>query len=402
MRGWAGVGAVVLAVTACAGQGSGPAPASYSGKTVALGAVLSVTGAGDFLGTQQKNGIDLAVETVNQAGVNGGRISVDIQDDASDPQKASTQAQALVGDKKVLGLVGPTLAIAAPSVFSVAQANRTAVLATSETGKHVVGDCAVAAGCTSIFRDSLGEAVAIPANVKVAASRSRPRTGVILHAGDYTPSVEARDLFSQAFADNGIIVPSGGILAYSKHDTVFKALVSSATALKAEIWAISGLGPGPGSIIAEARAQGYTGPIVGDDSFNTYVASQAAGKAGLGAQSGSGYWLGNPDAANQSFVSAYKTKYKDSGGNPELPDEKAAQAYTAILLLAEAARNANLGFSDIVKDRAVLRSALERVQLATPLGKFSFSRAHDAQQPIWINSMDGSFAFVNVTSVLPG
>jgi branched-chain amino acid transport system substrate-binding protein len=286
-------------------------------------------------------------------------------------------------------------------MHSVAQAQKVPVLAASETGKRVVGDCGAPAGCTYIFRDSLGEAVAIPANVKVAATRSRPRTGVILYAGDYTPSVEARDLFSQAFADNGINVPGGGRLAYSKHDADFKAIVSSATALKAEIWAISGFGTSPGSIIAEARAQGYTGPIVGDDSFNTYAASQAAGKAGVGAQSASGYWLDNPDAANQLFVNAYKAKFKDSSWNPELPDEIAAQAYAAILIFAEAARNANLGFTDLGNDRTALRSALERVSLATPLGKFSFTGAHDVQQPTWINAMDGKGAFLNLTSIAP-
>jgi branched-chain amino acid transport system substrate-binding protein len=122
----------------------------------------------------------------------------------------------------------------------------------------------------------------------------------------------------------------------------------------------------------------------------------------VGAQAGSGYWLGNADAANQSFVDAYKAKYKDSNGNRDLPDEVAAQAYSAVLLFAEAARNANLSFTDVAKDRAALRSALERVSLATPLGQFSFTGAHDAQQPIWINAMNGKGGFTNVTSIPAG
>jgi branched-chain amino acid transport system substrate-binding protein len=394
-------GAAALVLIACIGQG-GSAPTSYAGKTIALGAVLSVTGAGVNYGPQQKKGIDLAVETVNRAGVNGGRISVHVQDDTSDPRLATTETETLVNTKHVLGLIGPTLTIAATPVHTVAQAKQTPVLATSEIGKHVVGDCAAAAGCGYIFRDSLGEAVAIPANVKAAANKSHPRTGLILYAGDYTPSVEARDTFRQAFADNGITVASGGLLAFSKHDTDFRAMVTSAKDLKAGIWAISALGDRPGTIVAEARAQGYTGPIIGDDSFNTYTASQAAGKAGVGAQAGSGYWLGNGDAANQSFVHAYKVKYRDSKGTPELPDEVAAQAYSAVLLFAEAARNANLSFTDVAKDRAALRSALERVSLATPLGQFGFTGAHDAQQPIWINAIDGKGGFVNVTSIPAG
>jgi branched-chain amino acid transport system substrate-binding protein len=395
MRRSAVLGAAALILTACAGPGS--SPASYAGKTIGLGAVLSVTGAGASYGPQQKKGVDLAVEAVNRAGVNGGQITVEVQDDTSDPKTAASNAENLVKTKAVLGLIGPTLNIALTSVHGVAEARKTPVIAPSAIGRHVVGSCLVAAGCDYIFRDSLGEAAAIPANVKVAASKSRPRTGVILYAGDHTPSVEARDTFRQAFADNGIAVAEAGAIAFSKHDTEFKKLVTAAIDLKPEIWAISERGDAAGSIIAEARTQGYTGPIVGDDSFNTYLASKAAGKAGGGAQSGSGYWIGNPDPANTAFVEAYKAKYKE-----ELPDEVAAQAYTAVLVLAEAARHANLTFSDVAKDRAALRSALEGVSLPTPLGQFGFTGAHDARQPVWINAMDGKGGFVNLASIPSG
>lgn len=399
MRSSIGVAAAAaLVLTACAGQG-GSAPTSYAGKTVGLGAVISITGAGADDGARQKKGIDLAVETINEAGVIGGRISVEILDDTSNPEAAATATGTLVDTKHVLGLIGPTLTIAAPSVHSVAEKKKTPVLATSETGRHVVGDCPLAAGCGYIFRNSIGEAVAIPANVKAAANKFHPRTSLVLYAGDYVPSVEARDTFRQAFADNGVTVAGGGLLAFSKHDDVFKTMVSGAKDLKADIWAISAPRDRAGGIIAEARAQGYTGPIIGDDGFNAYAASQAAGKGGVGAESASGYWVGNADAANLSFVDAYKAKYKDSAGNPELPDEVAAQAYSAVLLLAEAARSANLGFNDVAGDRAALRSAMERVRLATPLGKFSFTSGHDVQQPIWINAMDGKGGFVNLISI---
>jgi branched-chain amino acid transport system substrate-binding protein len=400
MRGSIGVAAAAaLVLTACAGQG-GSAPTSYAGKTVTLGAVLSITGAGADYGARQKKGIDLAMETVNQAGVIGGRVSVEVLDDTSSPEAAATATGTLVDTKHVLGLIGPTLTIAAPSVHPVAQTKKTPVLATSQTGKHVVGDCPLVAGCGYIFRDSLGEAVAIPANVKAAANKFHPHTSLILYAGDYIPSVEARDTFRQAFADNGITIVSGGLLTFSKHDA-FKTMVSGAKDRKADIWAISAPSDRAGGVVAEARAQGYTGPIIGDDGFNAYAASQAAGAGGVGAESASGYWVGNADAANLSFVDAYKAKYKDSAGNPELPDEVAAQAYAAVLILAEAARNAKLGFTDVAADRAALRSAMERVRLATPLGTFSFTSAHDVQQPIWINAMDGKGGFVNVTSI-PG
>ena len=83
------------------------------------------------------------------------------------------------------------------------------------------------------------------------------------------------------------------------------------------------------------------------------------------------------------------------------PDQFAAQAYTAVYLFAEAAKHASLGFSDIAKDRDVLKAALEKVSLDTPLGRFSFTSAHDVHQPIYVVAMDGSGGFTLVDTLQP-
>ena len=165
------------------------------------------------------------------------------------------------------------------------------------------------------------------------------------------------------------------------------------------MWAISSLGAIPAKIMIEARNQGYTGPFLGGNGLNTYQVSQQAGAAGQGAQSGSGYFVGADTATNKSFVDAYKAKFKDSSGQPQLPDQIAAQAYTAVLIYAEAAKNANLTFSGLAKDRDSLRPALEKVNIDTPMGQFSFTSQHDVHQKVWINAFDGNGGSVNVTSI---
>jgi len=386
-----------LLIAACGS--SSPSTADYSGKTVALGAVLSLTGAGSVFGPQQKQAIDLAVEDLNRTGVAGGRVSVDIQDDASDPATAASAAKKLIADKHVLGLVGPTLTIAATAMHQVAQSGRTPVIAPSETGPHIVGDCSGSGDCPYVFRDSLGEAVAIPAGVKAAVARTHPKTAAIVYCGDYVPSVQALSTFKQAFADNGVTVADSGAVSFSKHDTDFTAAITAAKAVKADIWALSGPSTTPGSVLAAARSQGYDGPVLGDDTFNSYTVSAAAGKAGKGAFSASAYWPGSPDPTNKTFVSEYQARFKDANGKAQTPDEVAAQSYSAVLILAQAARQANLGFTNPAGDRDAMRTALERVSLATPLGSFSFTAAHDARQTVWINAMDGAGGFINLTSI---
>ena len=62
--------ALALALAACGGTastGTGTSN-SYQGKTIQLGAILSLTGAGGVYGPSSRKGMDLAVERINNAG----------------------------------------------------------------------------------------------------------------------------------------------------------------------------------------------------------------------------------------------------------------------------------------------------------------------------------------------
>src|SRR5437588_12336852 len=61
--------------TASPSAGAGTGAGTGAGKTIALGAVLSLTGAGGIYGPQQKNGILLAEDEINRSRVNGARTA---------------------------------------------------------------------------------------------------------------------------------------------------------------------------------------------------------------------------------------------------------------------------------------------------------------------------------------
>jgi branched-chain amino acid transport system substrate-binding protein len=392
------VSPLALLLVACGSSTSSGSSSNYAGKTINLGAVISLSGGGGVYGPQQKNGIDLAVETLNKNGINGAKISVDIQDDRSDKQQSAQVVQTFIQTGKVFGIIGPTLSNSAVASHPVAQNLHTPIVAPSTTGKRIVGDCPYPGGCNYIFRDSLGEATAIPDNVKAAVTKSHAKSAVLFFANDDKFSSDGADIFKQALKDNGVAIPDANVLQFSKTESDFKSYVTTAKSKSADVWAISSLGAIPAKIMIEARNQGYTGPFLGGNGLNTYQVSQQAGEQGKGAQSGSAYFVGFNDPTNKSFVDAYKAKYKDDKGNPQLPDQIAAQAYTAVLIYAEAAKNANLGFTDIAKDRDSLRSALEKVNIASPLGQFRFTSQRDVHQKVWINAFDGKGGFVNVSS----
>ncbi|MFN2464385.1 MAG: ABC transporter substrate-binding protein [Candidatus Dormibacteria bacterium] len=393
-------GFAVAAIIAGCGGTNGPSPTSssgadYSGKTISLGAVISLNGPGSVYGVQQRNGIQLAVDTINKnGGVNGGKIAVDIQDDGSTQQQGAQVFQTEIQAGKVLGVIGPTLSNTAIAAHPVANAAKTPVIAPSNTGNGIVGNCPYP--CDFIFRDSLGEATAIPDNVKTAVKNLHPKKAVLFYATDDKFSSDGAKIFQQAFTDNGITVPDGGVLQFSKTESSFKEYVTTALSKNADIWAISSLGGIPAKVMIEARTQGYKGPFLGGNGFNTYQVSQQAGESGKGAQSGSAYFVGTDSATNKAFVDAYKARFKDAQGTPQLPDQIAAQAYTAVEVFAQAAKDAHLRFTDLAADRVKLRDALAKVSVDSPLGQFSFNAQHDVHQKVFVTGMDGKGGFILV------
>ncbi len=390
------VGAIFL-LAACGGSsGGGQADSgnSYKGKELKLGAILSLTGAGAVYGPSSKNGADLAVEQINKSGgVNGATITLDTQDDASDKAQAAQAAQKLIQQGQVVGLLGPTLSNSAVAVHPLAENLKTPIVAVSTTGIHIVPDCNYPKTdpCKYVFRDSLGEEAAIPANTKAFADKAHPKTAALLVAKDDKFSADGGEIVKKAAPANGIQLL--GSIEFSKADADLSLPVTKAVQLKPDVIFITSLGGIPAKIMIEARKQGFTGQFLGGNGFNTAVVSKQAGDAGRGAQSASAWFTDNDFKSNKEFVTAYKSKYSQNA------DQFAAQGYAGILIMADAAKRAKLSFSNVSQDRDKLRDALETVKIDSPLGPFQFTKNHDVKQTIWIIQMDGTGGFKLVQKI---
>src|SRR2546427_6429026 len=98
-------------VVACdSSGGGGGATNSYAGKTIKLGADLSVTGAGILTGVQSRNGMQLAVDQINKAGgVLRAKIVLHVNDDPSDPAQSAAAAPTTNQHGQDHALPSPTL-----------------------------------------------------------------------------------------------------------------------------------------------------------------------------------------------------------------------------------------------------------------------------------------------------
>ena len=390
--------ALAVALAACGGAGTTGTTSSnsYQGKTIQLGAILSITGAGGVYGPSSRDGMLLAVDKINSSGgVNGAKISLDVKDDASDKAQSAQVAQTLIQQGQLLGLLGPTLSNSAVAVHPLAESFKIPILAVSTTGIHIVPDCNYPKtdACKYVFRDSLGEESAIPANIKVYADAKHPRTGVLMVANDDKFSSDGGKIVQNTVGQYGIQLLD--TVQFSKTTADFATPVTKAVQKNPDVIFITSLGAIPAQIMIQARKQGFTGQFLGGNGFNTAKVSKQAGADGKGAQSGSAWYINNTFASNAGFVQAYRAKYSAD------PDQFAAQGYAAILILADAAKRANLTFSDTPGDRTKLRDAMESVNIDTPLGRFQFTSNHDVKQTIWVIQMDGNGGFTLVKSVTP-
>ncbi len=384
-----------LVLTAC-GTTAGSGGSSYQGKTIKLGALLSITGAGGVYGPQSRDGMLLAVEQINgSGGVNGAQISLEVRDDASDKAQSSQQAQTMIQQDQLMAVLGPTLSNSAVGVHPLAESLKTPILAVSTTGIHIVPDCnfPTTTPCKYVFRDSLGEQTAIPDNIKAYSEDKHPSTGVLLVAQDDKFSSDGGKIVQDTVGQYNINLLK--VIKFSKTEADLSPYVTQAVQLKPDVIFITSLGGIPAKIMIEARKQGWTGQFLGGNGFNTSTVSKQAGSAGMGARSASAWYIGNTFASNADFVSAYRQKYgKD-------PDQFAAQGYTAIRIIADSASRAGLTFSDLRGDRDKLRAALETVNIDTPLGPFQFTSNHDVKQTVWIIQMDGNGGFSLVHEIKP-
>ena len=389
--GWL-VASFLVAACASSGGGNNGGTNPWAGKTIKLGAVLSITGAGGVYGPQSRDGMKLAVKQINASGgVNGAMIDLSFEDDASDQATSKAKAQTLIGQNQVLALLGPTLSNSAVAVHPLAETLKTPVLAVSTTGTHLVPDCNWTPAnpnptpCRYVFRDSLGEQTAIPDNIKSYANDAHPKTGVLLVAQDDKFSSDGGKIVQDTVGTYNIQLLK--TIPFSKNDADLTRYVTQAVQLNPDVIFITSLGSIPATIMAAARNLGWQGHFLGGNGFNTARVSMQAGAAGKGARSASAWYIGNTFPSNADFVSAYKTEYSKD------PDQFAAQGYTGIKILADAARRAKLTFTDVVGDRDKLRTAMESVNLQTPLGQFQFTSTHDVKQTVWIIEMDGNGGF---------
>ncbi len=337
--------------------------------TVMLGAALSLSKAAKVYGDSQSNAIKMAMDEINaMGGINGKQLTIDIQDDASDPTQAATVYQKFINDK-VIAIIGPTLSNSAQTADPLAQQAQIPVLAVSNTAGGIVdiGDY--------IFRDSLSEAQVIPNTIKVAKAKLNLSKVALIYGDDDAFTKSGYTVFKKALSDNGIRITTEQ--TFKKGDASFSAQITAIKGTSPDAIVASALLNEGEGVVKEARSQGLTIPIIGGNGFNSAKLISDLGQQAEGVYVGAAWNSAGGNQLSQDFVKNYTAKYGKA------PDQFAAQAYSGVYILADALKRAKSMSGPDVRD------ALKATHLTTVLGDFSFLPTRDANHTPVVQMVQG-------------
>lgn len=348
-----------------------PTPDALSGD-IKIGVTFALTEGASIYGIPQEQAVKLAVEQINASGYLGEATLAPVYEDSgSAPETAITAMTKLVQEDGVMTVIGPTLSSQAFAADPIAQ----------EAGVVVLGVSNTAGGITDmgdfVFRNSLPESAVIPGNLTSAVEILGIESVGILYGDDDDFTVSGYNVFLETLDGLGVEVLREE--TFQKGDTDFNAQLTSVLAEEPDALVISVLAAEAQPLIAQARAQGYTGPIIGGNGVNSLKLITDLGTDSNGLIVGAAWNIATESDQNTAFVEAYSAAYDAT------PDQFTAQAYTGAWLVATAIRCANSA------DPAAIRDALGAIsEFDSPLGLFAFDEnrnpVHDPVAQIAVES----------------
>lgn len=366
---------LLLLLAACSGEDTdatnGPSGNDTGTLSAKVGVISYLSGPGAAYGEAITNGLNLALDEINEKG--DVKIELVVEDSAGKQDQALTVGQKLMSSDDILAIIGPTLSTEMNVVGPEADINGIPIIGTSTTAAGIpqIGDY--------VFRNSIPESLAIPAALEKAVDKYGVKKVAILYGND--------DLFTQSGFDTMKKVAEEmkleivTIETFQKGQSDYNAQLTKIKDLNPDLILASALYNEGAVIMDQARKMGIDVPFVGGNGFNSPEVISIAGKASEGLIVATPWFGEKPNQKVQDFVKKYEEKYSKK------PDQFAAQAYDALYIVAEALKNAG------ESDRDALRDALAEIKdLDGILGKFSFDKDGDVlMEPTVLIIKDGKF-----------
>lgn len=350
--------------------------------SIKIGANLELTGNSASFGTSAKNGIDLAVKEVNDAGgVLGKKLVVVTADNRSEAAEAANAMQKLADDKVVAMIAPNTSSNALAGAGAVAEAKVPAISPGGSNPKVTV-DPATNKVRQYMFRATFIDPFQgrVMANFATKSLNAKTAAIYIDNSSDYSKGLA--QFFKEAFTANG-----GKIVAeeaFLQKDTDFKAALTNIKGTNPDVIFIPAYYQEVGMIVKQAREMGITCPLLGGDGWDSNKLAEIAGKDNLVNTFFSNHYSAEDKSpASVKFVESYKKTYNSN------PDAFAALGYDCVMMIVNAIKTANS--ADPAKITEAL-AATKDFQGAT--GTMTYDANHDPIKAAFIMTFkDGNQIF---------
>lgn len=326
--------ASTLAAGFLAGCGGESAGGGSKDDVIKIGANLELSGPVASYGQGIAEGIDLAVEEINEAGgIDGKDIKIVKVDNKSDGPEATNAAIKLTENDQVTAIIGSATSGNTVAQAQVANGAETILLSPSGTSPNVTIN---EDGSLNefVFRTSFID----PFQGTVAANFAAGDLGVknvaifADNASDYAKGLAAS--FKETFEGAG-----GKVVAeesYVAKDTDFRSTLTRIKSANPEFIFIPGYYEEVGLIVKQAREMGIDVPLMGADGWDSPKLVELAGADALNNTFITNHYSsGDPDEKIQSFVKKFGEKYDGKS-----PDAFNALGYDSVYLLKDAMERA--------------------------------------------------------------
>jgi branched-chain amino acid transport system substrate-binding protein len=344
---------------------------------IVIGEFGSLTGTTATFGISTKNGIDMAIDSINKVGgVLGKQVRVIVEDDQGRPEEAQTVVTKLINSDRVVAVLGEVASSRSLAAAPVAQQNRIPMISPSSTNPRVteIGDY--------IFRVCFIDPFQGLVMAKFATNTLKVKNVAILRDVRNDYSVGLAGVFIENFQKMG-----GTIVAdesYSEGDTDFSAQLTAIRARRPEAIYIPGYYTEVGLIARQARGLGLNVPLLGGDGWDSPRLTEIGGAALNNSYFSNHYSYQDPSPVIQNFVATYKERYG------EAPDALAALGFDAANILFDAMRRANSTEPQAVRDALAQTKDFPGIT-----GRITIDAQRNAVKPaVVLRVVDGNLQFV--------
>ncbi len=333
---------LVLAV-GCASSKAGDS------NTIRVGVNYELTGNNATYGTNLNDGLQMAIEEINQqGGVLGKKIESVILDNKSDATESANVSTRLATRENVIALLGPATSGDTKAAIPAAMDNKIPLISASATADDVTLN---ADGSVKeyVFKTCFNDSFQGVMMAQFGYNELGLKKAAVLAdtTSDYAQGLSKA--FQETFTELGGEVLS--VEAYAAGDTDFRAVLTNLKGKNPEFLYVPGYYEEVGLIIRQARELGLDVPILGGDGYESPKLLELAGKDALNQVYYSSHYSPMDDS---EIVAAFKEKFR-AKFNKE-PDAFNALGYDLGYLLADALERA--GETDSEK----LKVALEETE----------------------------------------